>query len=312
MPRGCSLRLRLLTLGSRKIVTQTSVDRRNILDGSRMTATWPIGRAARARTYLMCPPEFFAVDYAINPWMHPDEPADPGRAMAQWERLRAVYGGLGHTVRTIAPVPGLPDMVFAANGGCVIGGQALGARFRYPQRAAEAGAYSDWLAGHGYPVTPARAINEGEGDLVCTGRAVLAGHGFRSDPAAAAETAAVFGLPVISLLLTDPRFYHLDTALAVLDADTAAYYPAAFDEAGKAALASQFAELIEAKDEDAEVLGLNAVSDGRHVVLPEQATGLAAQLTAAGFEPIGVDLSELLKAGGGPKCCTLELREGRA
>ena len=79
---------------------------------------------------------------------------------------------------------------------------------------------------------------------------------------------------MISLRLVDPRFYHLDTALVVLDTDTAAYYPAAFDDAGRAALASHFAELIEVKDEDAEVLGLNAISDGRHVVLPEQATGL--------------------------------------
>ena len=113
---------------------------------------------------------------------------------------------------------------------------------------------------------------------------------------------------MLSLRLVDPRFYHLDTAMVVLDADTAAYYPAAFDDAGRATLASHFAELIEVKDEDAEVLGLNAISDGRHVVLPVQATGLAGQLAAAGFSPVGVDLSELLKAGGGPKCCTLELR----
>jgi len=59
---------------------------------------------------------------------------------------------------------------------------------------------------------------------------------------------------------------------------------------------------------DAAVLGLNAVSDGRHVVLPVQATGLAAALRDRGYEPIGVDLSELRKAGGGPKCCTLEVR----
>jgi N-dimethylarginine dimethylaminohydrolase len=56
------------------------------------------------------------------------------------------------------------------------------------------------------------------------------------------------------------------------------------------------------------VLGLNAVSDGRHVVLPEQATGLAAQLAEKGFEPVPVDMSEFRKARGGPKCCTLELR----
>ena len=82
----------------------------------------------------------------------------------------------------------------------------------------------------------------------------------------------------------------------------------AFDDAGRAAIAEQFTELIEAKDEDAEVLGLNAVSDGLHVVLPVQARALAAQLSERGFEPVGVDMSELLKSGGGPKCCTLELR----
>ena len=267
-------------------------------------------RQATARSYLMCPPEHFAVTYAINPWMRPDQPADAATAMRQWARLRQVYLDLGHEGRTIEPVPGLPDMVFAANGATVVGGRVLGVRFRYPQRAGEAGAYLAWFRDRGYPdVRAARYVNEGEGDVLFTGRALLAGYGFRSDQAAAAELAGVFGLPVIGLRLVDPRFYHLDTALCVLDADTAMYYPAAFDDAGRAAIAAQFAELIEAKDEDAEVLALNAVSDGRHVVLPVQARNLTAQLRERGFEPVGVDMSELLKGGGGPKCCTLELRD---
>jgi N-dimethylarginine dimethylaminohydrolase len=106
----------------------------------------------------------------------------------------------------------------------------------------------------------------------------------------------------------DPRFYHLDTAMIVLDEHTAAYYPAAFDEAGQAALTAHFPELIEAKDADAEALGLNGISDGRNVVLPVQAEGLARDITAAGFTVVPVDMSEFKKAGGGPKCCTLELR----
>ena len=257
----------------------------------------------------MCPPEHFTVNYAINPWMDPAIGVDARRAMMQWRRLRDIYAGLGHAVHTISPEPGLPDMVFAANGGTVIDGKVLGARFRYPQREPEGAAYLSWFRRRGYPiVVPPRCVNEGEGDIIFTGTCIIAGHGFRSDMAVAAELAELFGLPVVSVRLVDPRFYHLDTALAVLDADTAAYYPAAFDDAGLAALASLFAELIEAKDEDAEVLGLNAVSDGRHVVLPAQASGLAAQLAARGFEPVPVDMSELRKAGGGPKCCTLELR----
>ena len=55
------------------------------------------------------------------------------------------------------------------------------------------------------------------------------------------------------------------------------------------------------------MLGLNVVSDGLNVVMPAAATGFAEQLRAAGFRPIGVDLSELLKGGGSVKCCTLEV-----
>jgi N-dimethylarginine dimethylaminohydrolase len=206
-------------------------------------------------------------------------------------------------------VTGLPDMVFAANGATVIDGKVLGSRFLHPQRAAEATAYLDWFRrGGSRVVRAAKCVNEGEGDIVYAGRAVLAGYGFRTEQAAREEIEELFGLPVLSLRLVDPRYYHLDTALCVLDPDTAAYYPAAFDDAGRAALASQFAELIEAKDEDAEVLGLNAISDGRHVVMPVQARGLADQIAARGFEPVPVDMSEFSKAGGGPKCCTLELR----
>jgi N-dimethylarginine dimethylaminohydrolase len=257
----------------------------------------------------MCPPEYFNVEYTINPWMHPDQPVDRALAMSQWQGLRETFRRLGHTVHAIEPLPGLPDMVFAANGATVIDGLALGARFRYPQRAAEAAAYLGWLARNGYEAVGPRTVNEGEGDIVFAERVIFAGHGFRTDASIASQVEQLYRLPVIGLRLVDPRFYHLDTALCVLDAGTAAYYPAAFDDAGRAALAGHFSELIEAKDEDAEVLGLNAISDGLHVVLPVQAAGLAAQIADKGFDPVMVDMSEFLKAGGGPKCCTLELRK---
>jgi N-dimethylarginine dimethylaminohydrolase len=261
-----------------------------------------------ARTYLMCPPDYFTVEYAINPWMNPNDPVDVALATRQWEQLRATYTSLGHTVRIIDPVPGLPDMVFAANGATVIGGNVLGSRFKHPERHKEGAAYMDWFRATGYRVTDPVHVNEGEGDIIFAGRAVLAGYGFRSEQDVSAEAEATFGLPVVSLRLVDPRFYHLDTAMIVLDQNTAAYFPGAFDEAGQAALAVHFPELIEAKDTDAEALGLNGISDGATVVLPVQAEGLARDIRAAGFTVVPVDMSEFKKAGGGPKCCTLELR----
>ena len=161
-------------------------------------------------------------------------------------------------------------------------------------------------------MTEPRFVNEGEGDLLVAGppddQVLLAGTGFRTDPRAHAEAAAVLGCPVLPLELIDPRYYHLDTALAVLDADTIAWLPAAFSPGSRALLAARFPDGVVADAQDAAVLGLNAVSDGRHVVLAAQAPRLAAMIAERGFEPIPVDLSELRKGGGGVKCCTLEVR----
>jgi N-dimethylarginine dimethylaminohydrolase len=267
-------------------------------------------RVATHRRYLMCPPTHFRVSYAINPWMDPARAVDPALALFQWEDLRDTYRALGHTVEILQPRPGLPDMVFAANGATVVDGRVLGARFAYEQRGAEAVAHREWFAAHGYrEVREAEHTHEGEGDFAVTASWVLAGYGFRSSPLAQAEAQELFRRPVIGLRLVDPRYYHLDTALCVLDGDEIMYYPAAFSPGSRAVLARLFPDALLATAEDAAVFGLNAVSDGRHVVLPAAARGLAAALRARGFDPVPVDLSELLKAGGSVKCCTLELRD---
>jgi N-dimethylarginine dimethylaminohydrolase len=275
-------------------------------DTRRQTAT-TTERRARIRHYVMTPPRFFAVDYAINPWMDTTNPVDRGAAIAQWQHLHDVYRQLGHTVDLVEPVLGLPDMVYAANGGLILDGAAVVARFKYPQRQQESVAYADWLTLNGYRAVPTRHVNEGQGDLLPVGEMILAGTGFRTDPRAHVEIAEIFNRRVISLELVDPRFYHLDTALTVLDDTTIAYYPPAFSYASRAHLETLFPDAIVVDSADAYAFGLNAVSDGRHVVHPVAAVGFAEQLADAGFEPIGIDLSELLKGGGSVKCCTLEV-----
>src|SRR5260370_9649689 len=106
--------------------------------GFRIPREHSVERRASVREYLMCPPEHFAVTYAINPWMDPDKPTDAALAMRQWARLRQVYLDLGHAVRPVEPVPGLPAMVFAPNAATVIGGKGPRARVRYPQPFARA------------------------------------------------------------------------------------------------------------------------------------------------------------------------------
>ena len=61
-------------------------------------------------------------------------------------------------------------------------------------------------------------------------------------------------------------------------------------------------------EEEAAQLALNSVSDGRHVIVSESAPRYIRQLLSHGYTPVPVDLSELLKGGGGIKSCTQELR----
>ena len=270
-------------------------------------------RKARTRHYLMCPPTHFSVTYAINPWMDPSVPVDHDLCDVQWEILRNTYLSLGHTVDLIEAEPGMPDMVFAANGGLVVGGRAYSARFRHEQRQAESQAYRNWLKRHEINAVEPIETNEGEGDFLVLGSMILAGSGFRTTIAAHIEAADAVDRPVVSLELVDPRFYHLDTCLAVLDdgngsapADIA-YYPAAFSQHSQRALRDLFPDAIIVKEADALVLGLNAVSDGYNVVMPLAATDFAERLRSRGYNPVTVDLGELLKSGGSVKCCTLEL-----
>jgi len=97
------------------------------------------------KRFLMCRPTYFAVTYKINPWMDPTAPYDTALAIAQWTELKRVYDELGHQVEVIDPLPGLPDMVFAANGATVIDGKALAVQFRDAERADEAPAYAAWF-----------------------------------------------------------------------------------------------------------------------------------------------------------------------
>ncbi|WP_338118015.1 dimethylargininase [Streptomyces coryli] len=269
-------------------------------------------RTASPRRYLMCPPAHFSISYSINPWMDPAKPVDPQLAHAQWDDLRRTYLSLGHEVELLDPEPDLPDMVFAANGATVIDGRVFSARFAYPQRAGEAPAQRRWFRAHGYTdIGLPQHVNEGEGDFTVAGPYLLAGRGFRSSPDSHAEAQEFFGRPAIGLDLIDPRYYHLDTALCVLDdgpSPDVMYYPDAFSPGSRSVLAALFPDALIASREDAEAFGLNAVSDGKHVLLPQAAVGLFTPLRARGYEPIALDLTELLKGGGSVKCCTQELR----
>jgi len=276
-------------------------------------------RTAHHRHYLMCKPSHFTVNYSINPWMEPSKPTDTARAVEQWQKLHDLYLELGHEVELIEPLAGYPDMVYTANGGFLIDGRAYVPKFRFVERQGEAPAFADWFRGAGYDTVIPEEVNEGEGDFLLVGDVILAGTGFRSTGDSHREVGEVFGREVVSLNLVDPRFYHLDTAIAVLDPvqgvehggperANIAYLPGAFDDQSRAILEERFPDAILVSDEDGSVFGLNSASDGYNVIISPRAKGFEVQLRERGYGPIMVELTELLLGGGGIHFCSPLLR----
>ncbi len=284
----------------------TTIDSRAALPAPRPELA-PL-RTMTKRSYLMVRPTHFDVVYSINAWMDTAVGVDTAEAMRQWLSLHNAYVRAGHDLTVINDASGLPDMVFAANGGLVVDGIAMGARFRHAERTGEEPLFDAAFSALGYEVHRPLAVNEGEGDLLVGPHEIFAGHGFRTDPLAHAEVAQLFEREVVTLELIDPRFYHLDTCMAVLDDTAVVIFAPAFSESALTEIRSRFTTVIEASEADAVVLGLNIVSDGRNVFLESHATELIAQLRAHGFEPHGFDMTEFRKSGGAVKCCTLELR----
>jgi len=273
-----------------------------------LRTTAPVTRRGVPRRYLMCAPEHFDVVYRINPWMDPERPTGRRRALRQWQRIVDAYRSAGHEVVLVDPVEGLPDMVFTANAGLVLGGRGLVSRFRHPERAGEQRAFHDFFDHLGLiEVADASNVNEGEGDYLPVGPIILGGSGFRTDPRSHDEVSEYFSRPVVPLELVDERFYHLDTALTVLDEDQIAYWPGAFAPSSQGRLHELFPDAVLASEADAVAFGLNACSDGTNVVMSSGARRLAAMFRDRGFTPVPVPTSELQKAGGSAKCCVLEL-----
>jgi len=262
------------------------------------------------KTILMCPPDFFDVEYEINPWMHIDNPVNHDLAREQWQALHTIYTDrLGWNVNLLPPVPHLPDMVFTANGGLVIDGKVALPRFRQPERQDETRQFQAWFEEQDYAaVFMPRHDFEGEGDALLWNDVIFAGYPWRTDKPAHREIADFFGLRVVGVQLADPRFYHLDTALTIVDGSTVALYPPAFTEEGVRTIRSLVPTVIEATDRDAMAYGLNAISDGSSIVLSDRSVDLIRTYRALGMDVHPTPITEFQKSGGGVKCLSLELR----
>ncbi len=276
-----------------------------------------IPRPGRA---LFVTADFFDVQYVINPHMKGYVgQVNKSEAARQWSRLQGVYESLGFQPGFARGEKGLPDMVFCANQtlpyylptdgtrGVVL------SRMHAPERRPEVEHVAGYFRAQGYqtkelPADPDLTF-EGMGDAIWhPGRYLLwGGYGFRTSPEAYPALSELLGVDVLALRLNDPYFYHLDTCFSVLNKDTVLVYPGAFEPEGLALIGRFFSRILEAPEKEAkEGFACNAhCPDDKNVIIQKGNPVTSAFLREAGFNPIEVDTSEFIKAGGSVFCLKL-------
>ncbi|MSR33047.1 MAG: amidinotransferase [Gemmataceae bacterium] len=258
---------------------------------------------------LMCQPDYFEIEYEINPWMSKTRGADSALALKQWQNLYQTLARLGVEVELTPASPGLPDLVFTANAGLVFKNHFFSSRFRYQERALESPIFEQWFSQHGFEVAqlPERYFFEGAGDALFCGTSLYCGYKIRSDVLGHQWLGEKLHRQVLPLELIHPSFYHLDTCFCPLKPGMALYYPGAFDDYGLRVLRSHITFLIPVAESEALRFGCNAVVVGNHVVVNTGCEKMENDLHQAGFTTHPVDLGEFLKSGGSAKCLILRL-----
>ncbi|MFT3742596.1 MAG: arginine deiminase-related protein [Gammaproteobacteria bacterium] len=268
-----------------------------------------------ASQWAMCLPQYFGVEYVINPWMegHIGQ-AKADVAAAQWQKLYELVAA--HTsVALIPPVSDLPDMPFVANAGLVLNDIFIPSVFRFPQRRLEECHFIEWFQQQGYKIVELGVDGtfEGEGDaLFQPGQPLLwAGYGVRSSLEVHRRLCEILDVEVVSLYLVDKRFYHLDTCFSPLPGGRVLYYPPAFDDASLKAIADRIpaSHRLEVSDEDALNFTCNGVVLDDVFICNHPTAEFVQKMQAWGFKVLETPLTEFMLAGGAAKCLSLRLTQ---
>ncbi|MFN8945942.1 MAG: dimethylarginine dimethylaminohydrolase family protein [Pseudobdellovibrionaceae bacterium] len=265
---------------------------------------------------LMVHPQYFDIEYAINPYMKDSagnlNKVDRQLAVIQWQNLKTAYERIGFSVSVLDGVEKLPDMVFAANQSFpFLKGQkksVILSRMRSEYRQKEVAYFQKFYQSKGYDIYEISndLTFEGNGDaLIQPGtNEIWGGYGYRTDLKVYDQVAKITGMKVHPLRLNSEFFYHLDTCFSILDAQTVAYVPSAFDSSAIKLIQQKFKRNIEVHEKEAlDFFATNCHSpDGKHVILHPGAERFRTALKDHGFVPVELDTSEYKKSGGSVFC----------
>ena len=269
---------------------------------------------ARLTRVAVCAPTYFALRQPVNVIVERQleigQQVDPAGAADQHAALRAALRASGARVEEVEPDPRFPYQINVRDAGLATPAGFVLGRFRLPIRQGEERRVAELLAAVGQePLGQPRAAFEGGDFVALDSRLGAVGLGARTESDALPELQALLGSEVelIGVPFAE-RFLHLDMVLNLVDERLALACPAALPPELLDRLRAAGVGLIEVSEEEVFGHGCNVLPLGPGQVLShprnERVNGL---LRAEGFKLTVIDVTELARSGGGPRCLTLPI-----
>lgn len=271
---------------------------------------------SRLKKVLVSRPQFLKpapINEIAKKWK--DTVMDVPAMLREHELFVGAYKKAGVEVEFLEPDEERPNSVFARDfGGCVKEGYIMG-RFKLDMRYKEHIDYKKRMEELGIPMIGEvkEGLFEGGDFMFMNEHWVAVGMADRTNEAGLREIKKILeplGYEVTGVSLKK-EYLHLDMCFNLVDDHLAVSYRQGLPEEFRELLAKRNIEIIDVPEEAIYLHGCNLQALGEHRVLSlKQNECVNEKLAAKGMEVIELDITEILKAGGGPHCMTFPLLRG--
>ena len=271
---------------------------------------------SRLKKVLVSRPQFLKpapINEIAKKWK--DTVMDVPTMLREHELFVGAYKKAGVEVEFLEPDEERPNSVFARDfGGCVKEGYIMG-HFKLDMRYKEHIDYKKRMEELGIPMIGEvkEGLFEGGDFMFMNEHWVAVGMADRTNEAGLVEIKKILeplGYEVTGVPLKK-EYLHLDMCFNLVDDQLAVSYRQVLPEEFRELLAKRNIEIIDVPEEAIYLHGCNLQALGEHRVLSlKQNECVNEKLAAKGMEVIELDITEILKAGGGPHCMTFPLLRG--
>jgi N-dimethylarginine dimethylaminohydrolase len=264
---------------------------------------------APLKQLILCPPKHMTMSEPV----HQDHPhhnsgsINLSLASEQYEYFKKTLIDHHIEILELPTLIHLPEQVFTRDIGFVLGKTFFVVEMRSRYRKGEEVPLRTWLATEDIPYYYLANIDIEGGDVLLDGQTVYVGLSSRTRKNAIQELQKA--LPDYSIIPIPfhKRYLHLDCVFNVISPQEALIFAEAFTKEEIQILSSRY-ELIEVPKEEQLDLAANVLSLGNKTVISLISNkSINRQLNQRGFKVIELEFSEMIKAGGSFRCCTLPI-----